>query len=237
MSEVRKRETDENFTEGNESDGSQKRDPETRQDLFVCFTNEKDLRHYESIKIISSLYTGIAVRVKNLVPSAMDNLLYAIELDAQDLRKEEEQKNADPSSVKGGIVNLRFEETRLNRKAAHSLSEFLKKKPILETLGLVKVTFEDAYDFKKIVEGVQLNSKMKKILFSNSVFDEELYGKSIARLLIDSRSLKELDLSYMSYDHPKCFYDISTAILNERCRLNILKIRGTQLTNLEGKII
>ena len=41
----------------------------------------------------------------------------------------------------------------------------------------------------------------------------------------------------MSYDHPKCFYDISTAILNERCRLNILKIRGTQLTNLEGKII
>ena len=132
---------------------------------------------------------------------------------------------------------MRFEETRLTRKAANSLSEFLKKKPILETLGLVKVTFEDVYDFKKIIEGVQLNTKLSKILFSNSVFDEELYGKSIARALIDSRSIKELDLSYVSYDHPKCFYDISTAILNERCRLNILKIRGTQLTNLEGKII
>jgi len=80
--EPRKKETNTINTEGNDSDGSQKRDPDTRQDLFVCFTNEKDLRHYESIKIKSSLYTGIAVRVRNLVPSAMDNLLYAIELDA-----------------------------------------------------------------------------------------------------------------------------------------------------------
>jgi hypothetical protein len=225
-SEPRKKETDTNLTEGNDSDGSQKRDPDTRQDLFVCFTNEKDLRHYESIKIKSSLYTGIAVRVRNLVPSAMDNLLYAIELDAQDQKKDDDAKHVD-HNVKNSIVNLRFEETRLSRKAANNLSEFLKKKPILETLGLVKVTFEDVFDFKKILEGVQLNTKLSKILFSNSVFDEELYGKSIARALIDSRSIKELDLSYVSYDHPKCFYDISTAILNERCRLNILKIRGT----------
>jgi hypothetical protein len=156
----------------------------------------------------------------------MDNLLYAIELDAQDQKKDDDAKHVD-HNVKNSIVNLRFEETRLSRKAANNLSEFLKKKPILETLGLVKVTFEDVFDFKKILEGVQLNTKLSKILFSNSVFDEELYGKSIARALIDSRSIKELDLSYVSYDHPKCFYDISTAILNERCRLNILKIRGT----------
>jgi hypothetical protein len=49
--------------------------------MFVCFTNEKDLRHYESIRIKASLYTGIAIRVKNVTPSAMENLLHAIELD------------------------------------------------------------------------------------------------------------------------------------------------------------
>lgn len=80
MSEKKHKESDVN-SDGNESEGSHKKDPDTRQDLFVCFTNEKDLRHYESIRIKSSLYTGIAVRVKNLVPTAMDNLLYAIELD------------------------------------------------------------------------------------------------------------------------------------------------------------
>jgi hypothetical protein len=58
------------------------------------------------------------------------------------------------------------------------------------------------------------------------VFDEELFGKSLSKVLTDSRSIRELDLSYVSFDHPKCFYDISSAILNERCRLNILKIRG-----------
>ena len=122
---------------------------DNRQDLFVCFTNEKDLRHFESIRIKSSKYTGIAIRVKNLVPTAMENLLYAIELDSQG------DKSADPvKEAAGGLVNLRFEECRITRKAVTALSEFFKKKSILETFGLVKTTFEDIIDFKKIMEGV-----------------------------------------------------------------------------------
>lgn len=35
-----------------------------RQDAFVVFSNEKDLRHHEAIRIKASLYTGIALRVK-----------------------------------------------------------------------------------------------------------------------------------------------------------------------------
>lgn len=108
---------------------------------------------------------------------------------------------------------------------------------IIETLGLVKVAFEDVFDFRKVLEGVALNPKLNKITFANSVYDEEFYGKSIARMLMDTKSIKELDLSYLTFEHPKCFYEISTSILNERCRLTILKIRGTFLTNLEGKII
>ena len=50
------------------------------------FLHEKDLRHYESIRIKSSLYTGVAVKVKTLTHQAVDNLLYAIEIDAQNYR-------------------------------------------------------------------------------------------------------------------------------------------------------
>lgn len=82
MTEKKKAKGDSEMSDGNESEGSHHNTSSNRQDLFVCFTNEKDLRHYESIRIKSSLYTGIAIRIKNLVPTAMDNLLYAIELDA-----------------------------------------------------------------------------------------------------------------------------------------------------------
>ena len=46
----------------------------------MVFSNEKDLRHPESIHIKASLYTGIALRVKLISPQAMENLLYAIDL-------------------------------------------------------------------------------------------------------------------------------------------------------------
>jgi len=138
--------------------------------MFVCFTNEKDLRHYESIRIKASLYTGVAIRVKNVTPSAMDNLLHAIELDSNGGKKippvdAKRKNNESPvEDVKGssaalalnetGIVNLRFEECRISRKAAQSLHDWLRKKTILETIGFAKITFEDIFDFKKIMEGI-----------------------------------------------------------------------------------
>ena len=69
------------------------------------------------------------------------------------------------------------------------------------------------------------------------VFDEEVYGKAIGRALTDSRSLRELDVSHVTFEHPKSFYDLCAAILNERCRLNIFKLRGISITQLEGKIL
>ena len=48
----------------------------------MVFGNEKDLRHNEAIRIKASLYTGVAVRVKIISPAAMENLLYALDLDA-----------------------------------------------------------------------------------------------------------------------------------------------------------
>ena len=70
--------------DGNLTDGSAEevKGADVRQDAFVVFNNEKDLRHHEAIRIKVSLYTGIALRVKVISPGAMENLLYAIDLDS-----------------------------------------------------------------------------------------------------------------------------------------------------------
>lgn len=90
------------------------------------FTNEKDLRHHETITIKASLYTGIAVKVKYLNHIWIENLLFAVE-----------------SAKDRGIVNLRFEDCRIMKKAVVRLIEFCKSTSIIESLGLIKVSFDD----------------------------------------------------------------------------------------------
>ena len=151
-----------------------------RQDAYVVFTNDKDLRHHESIRIKSSLYTGIALRVRTIAPISMENLLYAIEIESRanikkakkeentesqgalqsgaEENKEEQEKEQQAlvaaSKKQDGIINLRFEECKFTRKAAITLADFLRMKQILVTLSFVKCAFEDIIDFKKVMEGV-----------------------------------------------------------------------------------
>ena len=67
-------------------------------------------------------------------------------------------------------------------------------------------------------------------------FDEEIFGKSVGRILSDSRTIRELDVTHVLFDY-RTFYDMCQAILNERCRLNVLKMRGLFISEIEGKII
>ena len=67
-------------------------------------------------------------------------------------------------------------------------------------------------------------------------FDEEIFGKSVGRILSDSRTIRELDVTHVLFDY-RTFYDMCQAILNERCRLNVLKMRGLVVSEIEGKII
>ena len=142
---------------------------EVRQDAYVIFSNEKDLRHHESVRIKSQLYTGIAVRTKFMTPAGMENLLHAIQLDGEaekpkkskskeevkdELLGKKKEEAAAPVRPRGCIINLRLEETRIMKKAASYLADFLRQHPILETIGFARVTFEDFTDFKKIMEGV-----------------------------------------------------------------------------------
>lgn len=74
--------------------------PLTRQDQYIQFTNDKDLRNPEQIVAKAALYKGISVKVKILNHIWIDNLLLAIE------------------SVKDhGIVNLRIEDCKIMKRA------------------------------------------------------------------------------------------------------------------------
>ena len=103
-------------------------------------------------------------------------------------------------------------------------------------MRLVKVSFEDIVDFKKVTEGMKLNQKLNKLSFQHMNFDEEIHGTAIGRILSDSRTIRELDVSNIVFDY-RTFYDMCQAILNERCRLQILKMRGILISEIEGKII
>ena len=127
--------------EGGGSETDRKAQPGVRADAYVIFSNEKDMRHYESIRIKSQLYTGIAVRTKFMTPAGMENLLHAITLDGEEnkpkkgkskeevkdelLGKKKEEEPAAPRP-KGCIINLRLEETRIMKKAAAALADFLR---------------------------------------------------------------------------------------------------------------
>jgi len=48
------------------------------------------------------------------------------------------------------------------RKGVLRLIEFCKTTSIIESLGIIKVTFEDSQDFKRLVEAVSFNHKIKQ---------------------------------------------------------------------------
>jgi Ran GTPase-activating protein (RanGAP) involved in mRNA processing and transport len=75
------------------------------------------------------------------------------------------------------------------------------------------------------------------VTIQGMTFDEEAYGKAVGRMLNDSKTIRELDISNCEFVHPKCFFDMCSALLTEKCRLNCIRFRGIAITNLEAKVI
>ena len=151
---------------------SQREEAKERQDAFVIFSQDKDVRNQETVKVKASAYTGIALRLKSISHQAMENLLHGICLDATGAKKEKRENTEEAEEAKQaadedkpGLVNLRFEENFFSRKAAVELSDFLRIKHILESIGFVGVKFEDNMDFKRVLEGIRLNRKLSKLTF------------------------------------------------------------------------
>lgn len=68
-------------------------------------------------------------------------------------------------------------------------------------------------------------------------FDEEFHGKSISRMLSDSKSIRELDIFLCEFIHPKSFKEMSMALINDKSKLHTLRLRSIAITNLEGPVI
>jgi hypothetical protein len=68
-------------------------------------------------------------------------------------------------------------------------------------------------------------------------FDEESHGKIIGKMLSDCKTMREFEINFCDMVHPKCFWDMSSALTNDRCRIQTLRIRNIILTPLEAKTI
>jgi hypothetical protein len=138
------------------------------------------------------------------------------------------QQKAAPSS---GIVHLRFEEVQFSSKAVSVLKGFLAKKQLIETLVLSKVDFQKSVaDFKELVGGMQFSMNLRSVGITNMYFDDEIHGKILAHLLNDCRTLREFDCSNCEFFHPKVFFDMCSAFIGDKCRVNILKMKNIAIS-------
>ena len=76
--------------DGNQSEDHADETTKKRQDLCVVITSEREMRSHEQIRIKICQFTGICIRVKHLSPLQMNNLLTAIEIDAENFREQQQ---------------------------------------------------------------------------------------------------------------------------------------------------
>jgi hypothetical protein len=114
--------------------------------------------------------------------------------------------------------------------AVTRLIDFVKNTSILDSLGLHKMKFDDIQDFKKLLDAASFNPRMRTLSLQGIEFDDEIHGKSVSRCILESRTLKELDLSFVIFDDPKSFYETASGLLNERCRISTVRFRGIQFS-------
>ena len=130
-----------------------------RQDQFVVFTLDKDVRSAETVKLKVSEYTGVVVKMKIFQQFAMENLLQGLTLDNRALSEQEPVPEGQLS-----LIHLRFEETHITHKTAGDLADFLRQKHFLESIGFNKVRFEGSGDFRKILDAIRTNKKITKLI-------------------------------------------------------------------------
>jgi hypothetical protein len=87
------------------------------------------------------------------------------------------------------------------------------------------------------MEGIQFSLKIRKAGVLGMFFDQEIYGKVLCHALGDCRNLREFDASYCEFFHPKCFFDMCQALISEKSRVIVMKLKGINISNLEGKVL
>jgi hypothetical protein len=78
---------------------------------------------------------------------------------------------------------------------------------------------------------------MKKVVIERMAFTNEMYGKALGKCILECAGITELQIDQVAFDHPRSFYDMCQPMLQTRCRLNILKLKGILITALEAKCL
>ena len=107
------------------------------------------------------------------------------------------------------IHNFRIEDTRLSSRCVHELANWLREHTCLQTIGLIKVKFENRADFKILMDAIQINPKIKKVTLGYFSFEMEFHGKSLGTCLLESKSITEIDLQGIQFTHKKAFFEMS----------------------------
>jgi hypothetical protein len=164
----------------------------------------------------------VCIKIKIINDKMLDKILFSI-------------SNAKDQ----GIVKIRLEDCRMLKRAVDSLKYFCRTVQCITSIALVNVTFSDGgtQDFKHLIEAIASNAKITHFAVQHTDFNEDFHGKTIARCILESRSLKELDLSYINFEDPKSFYEMANGLLNERCRLLNIRLKGIQFGQLESKVM
>lgn len=189
---------------------------------------------------------------------SINNLCIAVENDATDYANKLEQnhgiieKKETPKLMLGlppsmpepnsnaisGIKHLHFFDVEIDFAGVSRLRDFLIKKPLIETIGFHNVKLSNAVnDFKKLMEGIRMAAKMRKVTLGGFRFDQDVYGKVLGGLLTDGKQIKELELVKCGFEHNKFFFDMCAPLLTEKCRLNIFRLKKCQITNIEAKVL
>ena len=150
---VKKRDSD---SSADEAEEVKQQENVERQNLFVVFTHERELRNIDQVRMKISQFTGVCMRCKNITALAMENLLGAIEQDAANFKQMQQSMQHAPNRLRqqaaqekmsgldqtapqvhqtpsSGIINLRFEECVFASKAVQLLKSFLSQKQLIET--------------------------------------------------------------------------------------------------------
>lgn len=129
-----------------------------------------------------------------------------------------------------GVQHIKFEDCLINRNAAGTLAEFIKNKHKLFTLGFVNVTFEEAADFKKVLESITKSFCMKSLILNSNHYNEVSLCDAFASLIINSKSVRELDLANCQF-HKRVFQKISEAVV--KGKIYKLSLQGIMISHIE----
>lgn len=87
------------------------------------------------------------------------------------------------------------------------------------------------------MDAVRSNPDITKFHFGDFNCDADYHGKYLGKVIMDSKSLTELEINACTFLHPKAFFEMCSPLLQAKNNLKVLKMKGILITLVEAKVI